>query len=130
MSTGGEKRPSNVGARGRIAQVQNAIYLLLFNCLKIINTQVLAQARASLKDPSRPYTPASLDNRTNLDIGADSSTVLMKQNLNASINNRMDHFTDSLVKKKLLKTTAISAPGYLTLLMLNYFIKITFIVAL
>ena len=29
--------------------------------------QVLAQARASLKEPSRPYTPSSLDERTTLD---------------------------------------------------------------
>jgi hypothetical protein len=38
-----------VGAKGRIAQV-------------------LAQARATLKEPSRPITPASLDARTNLDL--------------------------------------------------------------
>ena len=28
--------------------------------------EVLAEARASLKEPSRPFTPASLDQRTSL----------------------------------------------------------------
>lgn len=40
---------TGVGVKGRIAQV-------------------LAQARATLKEPSRPVTPASLDARTSLDI--------------------------------------------------------------
>lgn len=30
-------------------------------------SEVLAEARASLKDPSRPFTPASLDERTRID---------------------------------------------------------------
>ena len=42
---------NNARARGRIAEV-------------------LAEARASLKEPSRPFTPASLDARTSIDLKA------------------------------------------------------------
>lgn len=35
--------------------------------------KVLAEARASLKDPSRPFTPAALDMRTSIDMNAASS---------------------------------------------------------
>lgn len=50
METGEFSHPRRtVGAKGRIAQV-------------------LAQARATLKEPSRPITPASLDARTSLDL--------------------------------------------------------------
>ena len=42
---------NNRGARGRIAEV-------------------LAEARASLKEPTRPFTPASLDARTSIDLKA------------------------------------------------------------
>ena len=35
-------------------------------------SQVIAQARASLKEPSRPITPASFDNRSSLDSAVSS----------------------------------------------------------
>ncbi len=75
--------------------------------------QVLAQARASLKEPSRPYTPASLDNRTSLetsnndhlqfDQGFGSSAFLLKEKSSAksllggessSRNQNINNFSD------------------------------------
>ena len=60
---------SNSGARGRIAQV-------------------LASARASLKEPSRPFTPQSLDQRTALDMGL-SSSIGSSQAAPSASNSRM-----------------------------------------
>lgn len=56
------------GARGRIASV-------------------LAQARASLKEPSRPYTPNSLDQRTALDSAFDNGFNNYNSNSNSNSKN-------------------------------------------
>ena len=76
-------------------------FTLYRSCLIKFWCKVLAQARASLKDPSRPYTPASLDNRTNLDFQGESTPFHGGQSATGStINSRMDHLTNTLVKKK------------------------------
>ena len=80
METFGDSK-SSYRSRGRIAQV-------------------LAQARASLKEPSRPFTPASLDARTSLTTGNDSN---MK---NESINNVKS--VNSILHEKLLDQNQIS----------------------
>eukprot|EP01041_Mallomonas_annulata_P000468 gene468-876_t len=69
------------GAKGRIAQV-------------------LAQARASLKEPSRPYTPASLDARTEIGMGPPSS-------IDYSVSTPMhDSITEGFRKSKSVSKTS------------------------
>lgn len=78
----GRQNRTTVGARGRIAQV-------------------LAQARASLKEPSRPYTPASLDARTTLDHYVGHSSNTSSSSLDSATSNIHEMVTDSFHSSKL-----------------------------